>query len=132
MQIDAIRSAVDASKLINTWALSIIAGSFLVLLSTSYRQPKNRIKLFYFLFLPAWAGIGISIFKGYTIIGSGIMAELNKDNTDFLYRVILTVNQNYSIQSDCLMFSLACLGAWLVAYLLWFIFSKEKNENISS
>lgn len=57
-------------KTISAWCLSIIVGSVLILLSSSYLHPvEKKIRLIFSLFVVGWSLIAISIYYGINISG---------------------------------------------------------------
>src|SRR5579863_3625513 len=56
---------------LSQWDLLIIAGSMVIIVSTSYYRPRTRtMRLAYFLFLPSWALLATSIYRGIEVQGS--------------------------------------------------------------
>ena len=121
--LDAISKSADA---LGGWALAIFGGSILTVLSTSYSRPDSLcVRLSYFLFLPAWGLLGFSMYHGHAITRRVIVGKMDATKIDTLAEKI---NQHYIDQQDYLTYALYVLVAWLVIYLLWWIFHSEGYE----
>src|SRR5476649_1784098 len=77
----------DANKLINdesnrliTWSLSIIGGSILTIISTSYIRPTGLILYSYFLFALGWIFLGLSIYFGEIVTRIYIAGATTNDD----------------------------------------------------
>ena len=118
---DGIQALSDGAKTIMTWDISIIAGSLIALLSTSYVRPvKGLSKLMYLLFIPGWIFLGFSLKYGDEINRSIIMLLMSpKSGLSNLYEI----NTAYGYLLNCFRYALCFFGGWLFWYLLWFIFS---------
>jgi hypothetical protein len=53
---------------LSQWSLLIVAGSLVIIVSTSYYRPSHpRVRAAYFLFIPAWLCLAISINEGIRV-----------------------------------------------------------------
>ena len=121
--LDAISKSADT---LGGWALAIFGGSILTVLSTSYSRPDSlRVRLLYFLFLPAWGLLGWSMYHGHATTRRVIVAKMDANKIGVLAEKI---NKHYIDQQDYLTYALVFLVAWLVIYLGWWIFHSEGHE----
>ena len=112
--------AADQANLLTTLALSIVGGSIITLLQTSYLRPGNwRYRSAYLLFVPAWYFLGKSIYYGSEVRAVHLAYLLlpPTSKVDFLGQANLDVAN----QSDCLLLGLLMLAIWLALYLAWWI-----------
>jgi hypothetical protein len=109
---------------LSQWALLIIGGSLVVIVSTSYYRPKTRrARAAYFLFLPAWLSLALSIYKG-SVIQRSYVAYLTASRVHAVDRINqIAANMARATQSQLnyLEISLVLLGIWLVFYLVWWV-----------
>lgn len=125
MDISGIKAIVDSANSIITWSLSLLGGSLLAVLSTSYIRPvKGRAKFFYLLLVPGWVLIMLSVKNGNDTIQSGIMGALNPN---LFMQVVQAMNQTYSDQLKYFYWALLFFGAWLLCYLIWWLFQDSTN-----
>ena len=119
---NTIESAEVGSNKIMSWSLSIIVGSLLVILNTSYIKPKlDWFKYFYSLFAVGWVLIGISIYFGRKITNSKIAAILNRKSLELLDTILKDVNNYYHKQLVFFYLSLMVFGFWLFTYLFYWL-----------
>lgn len=111
-----------------TWALSILGGSILAILGTSYIKPVGRrVRLLYLLFLPGWGFICSSIFWGSLIARKAIAYELVK-SAENKSAIVLQINSCFAAQLDTLNLGLSIFALWLVSFLLFWIFSSHFDK----
>lgn len=118
-------AAVAASaQTIMGWALLIIGGTVLALLQRSYmRSNKLQIRLIYLLFVPGWIFLARSIYSGTRVQGVYLAALLTSRPDP--RRLKFTINSDFADQISNLMYGLSFFSLWLLAYLLWWIFTTE-------
>ena len=118
-------AAVAASaQTIMGWALLIIGGSVLALLQRSYvRSRRVLVRLLYLLFVPGWVFLALSIYSGTRVQGV-YLAALFVSHPD-PQRLKFTINSDFADQLQNLRYGLLFFSLWLVAYLLWWIFTTE-------
>jgi hypothetical protein len=125
--MDTIKMYSELSNQFSTWSLSILAGSILTLISSSYIRPVNKkIRLIYLLFLPGWACLAVSILNNDFINRRVVAAYLTKSDT-ILVQIASLINYEFDTQLTFLNLSLCCFGLWLVLFLVWWIFGNIKN-----
>jgi hypothetical protein len=109
---------------LSQWALLIIGGSLVVIVSTSYYRPKTRrARAAYFLFVPAWISLALCIYKGSYIqqsyVAYLVAARVHaQDRIDLIAQHMATAIQ---WQLRFLHVALVMLGAWLVFYIVWWV-----------
>jgi len=129
MDIGAIQAIVAGSNSRVTWSLSLICGSLVAVLSTSFLRPMNRwSKLIYLLFIPGWIYLAYTIKWGDSIARRGILATIAPDR---ILVIADKMNDEFVNQLEDFNLALIFFGIWLLLYLMWWIlndfFSKTKN-----
>lgn len=121
--LKTIKAIATGSNTISTWSLSVIGGSLLSILSTSYIRPDCiYLKLFYLLFILGWIFIAISIYHGINISGRSMAADFYADDNKMLEDIFSKSNIDYKNQLGYFKKALFIFGIWLILYLLWWIF----------
>lgn len=116
-----LKIVVDMSAQLTTWALAIGGGSVAAVVGTSYFRPQTkRGRLVYLLFLPGWWFLGSSVYEGDQLARRYIASQLVR--ADLLKTIAEHMNSDFAHQRQMLGISLAIFSAWLVAYLLWWVF----------
>jgi hypothetical protein len=124
--VEAMALISDNVKILTDWALAILGGSIITILSASYLRPKSiYARLSYLLFLPAWCFIGLSMHYGSKIPLRVIAGEISPNLAG---EIASKINSDFSDQQKFLSYGLGLLMAWLVIYLLWWIFHNEAKE----
>jgi hypothetical protein len=126
MDLTGIQAIVAGSNTINTWSLSIIGGTILAILSTSYVKPMQRWgRLIYLLFIPGWVFLLLSIQNNSKITGRGIMATLMPEKIPSIVEKMNDefANQIYDFKVAIILFSI-----WLILYLIWWIFQDFSDK----
>lgn len=121
--LNTIKTIATGSSTLCTWSLSVVGGSLLAILSTSYIRPDSIcLKLFYLLFIAGWILIAYSIYYGINISGRSMAADLYAADKGMLSEIFAKSNSDYAKQLTYFKKALAVFGSWLVLYLLWWIF----------
>jgi hypothetical protein len=118
-------AATGLANTLISWALVMIGGSILAIIGTSYYRPAALwVRCSYLAFVPAWFFLSLSIYTGTRVQGVYLAALYSKHpNIDtFKY----AVNDDAMSQIRWMEFGLACFGVWLMLYLAWWIFHKER------
>jgi hypothetical protein len=117
-------AAQTLAQSLSQWALLIIGGSLVVIVSTSYYRPKTRrARAVYFLFLPSWLLLALCVYKGSYIqqsyvaylVASRVHAQ---DRIDLIAQHMATAIE---WQLHFLHVALGMLGVWLVFYIVWWV-----------
>jgi len=120
----AFEAGVSYSQSLTQLALLVVVGTLAVLLGTSYRRPANRfIRYAYFMFIPGWAGLALSIYCG-GLVQRSYLGYLWRPKADPA-KVLQTMNADAYCQLSSMEWSLAIFGVWLVVYLLWWILHQQ-------
>ena len=126
MDISVIKSITESSNVLNEWSLSIIGGALAAILSTSYIKPvKKWWKLIYLLYLPGWFFLLFALKENNYLNRRGLMATIQPKK---LEKIVGLMNDHYLNQLDYFQYSLYCFCAWLVLYLIWWIFNDITNN----
>jgi len=124
--LKVIKTVGEGSNKIITWTLSIIGGSLLTLLSTSYLHPEsNDLKKFYLLFIIGWILFAISMYYGINISGRSMASDLYYNKPEELKNIFKSVNSDYKCQLKYFKYGLMIFAIWLVLYLLWWIYGNK-------
>ena len=130
--LGALKRFLDSSTILNTWSLSLLGGSIAVIVGTSFLRPeKVNNRLIYLLFLPAWYFTYLSLFNGNRISRRYVAAVVGQDHPHRLREIVIDINYDFSQQLDNLNYSLVCYASWLLLFLFWWIFSHNKQSNVS-
>jgi hypothetical protein len=116
-----LKAIVDSSGTMVSWALAVLGGSVVALLSTSYERPKTRRgRAMYLLFPPAWVLLGASVYCGKQITQRFVAAQLSPD-LENVRKILKHMNVDYLHQSGFLISGLAILLVWLLWFVTWWI-----------
>ena len=116
---------------LSQWDLLIIAGSMVIIVSTSYYRPRTRkMRLAYFLFLPSWVLLALSIYRGIEVQGSYVayLVAARHNNQKLIESIASRINADTISQIQFLKMALLCLGFWLVIYIFWWVLSEKLHE----
>jgi hypothetical protein len=120
--IVGIKSIVDQSNVLSGWALAILGGSILILVSTSYIRPADKkIRLIYLLFIPGWFFLAYSMYFGDSISRQYIAAVFTPDEQTLL-TIGSNINREFARQLNNFGLGITVFVVWLAVYLCWWIF----------
>lgn len=121
---NSIKNISDVAGKLTGWAVSIIGGTILIILSSSYYHPPCPCeKIFYLIFIPGWILLFASIYFGTKTMRRSIAADLFTGNEENLKGIFKEANKEFKNQLDTFKFGLTFFGIWLIIYLLWWVFS---------
>jgi hypothetical protein len=127
MNDDKLFEAVQSlAQGLSQWDLLIIGGSMVLIVSTGYYRPLTRwMRMTYLLFLPSWAFLAVSVYRGFEVQGSYVayLAAVRRNDTASFNDMASKMNLNVTAQILYLKIALVCIGLWLVTYVLWWILS---------
>lgn len=124
----SIKIISDSSGMMITWALSILGGSILSVLSTSYVKPPDlKHRLIYLLFLPGWFFVGCSIYYG-TLISRSFIALTIVKKQEIREDILDNINSYFNAQLFSINIGLAIFILWLVIFILMWIFTKHFDQ----
>jgi hypothetical protein len=123
--LDILEKIVGASDKLSGWGLSIVGGSIVALISSSYLKPTTlKAKQIYLLFVPGWIFIFLSLYYGNNLMQDYIGSLFYiKNETEKFYQSMLCVNKYYSGQIRFFVIGLVFFATWLIAILLWWIYN---------
>ena len=120
----------EESNRIITWSLSIIGGSVLIIISTSYIQPTGKILYSYFLFALGWLCLGTSIFFGEMLTRIYIAGITVADyDLDGIKKIGVEADKKFNSQIRWFRIGIITFSIWLITFLIWFILFKNTNTN---
>ena len=119
----SIKSIEAFSAKLVVWSIALIGGSFLAIFDSSYAHPKHcDYKLSYFIFIPGWSLIAISIYYGLKVSGTPGAADLHLDDLKMLTNIWEKADLSLNRQLRFFRFGLLVFGLWLILYLTWWVF----------
>lgn len=103
-----------------TWTLMLLGGTLLMVVGTSHVSPLTAWgRSFYVILIPAWGLLAASMFYGDRVHRRAISALMV--NSDKVTETHKAMNADFICQLHLLMFGAACLAAWLICYIVWWI-----------
>ena len=122
-----LETAISFAQSLSQWGYIVLGGSLAVLLGTSHDAPRSRwLRMFYFLFAPAWLFLGLSIHQG---------TRAQEAYLAYLFYPVITINEaSRQISGDIrsqifwLYWGLRLLCAWLFLYLIWWVIWKKQDD----
>lgn len=134
-KVKFLEAAVAFAQTLTQWALLIIGGTLAVIVGTSYYRPDStKTRAIYLLFVPAWVLLAFSISNGSAIQRrylAFLFLPLNNANYQGTVKEILAkINMEAYRQLVTLEWALVCLAVWLFLYLIWWMNSKGKHDDI--
>lgn len=129
--LTGIKGIADVSATFATWSLTVIGASVLAIISTSYLRPvRKTIRYAYFLFIPGWICLAVSLFEGNMIARRLAAAYFTAPtNKSILLEIGLNVNKEFGRQIDYFKSGLAFFALWLIVYLIWWVVGDWKLKN---
>lgn len=122
--LEGFKTILDGSNTLTSWSLTIIAGTILTIISTSYFRPVNlRIRSIYLLFIPGWICILISCYQN-NLISRRFMAAVFTRNNGIVLKIAGQVNIAFSEQLKYFKIGILFFSIWLVLFLLWWIYGE--------
>ena len=85
--------------------------------------------MMYLLFIPAWWFIYTSLAAGDEIARRALIAPLFADSGPLIVKEGQEMNRLYAVQCHAFRNSITIFCMWLVAYLLWWVFSGFDERN---
>jgi hypothetical protein len=140
-----MQAAVDDSKFfeaaqtlaqgLSQWDLLILGGSLVIVVSTSYYRPRNRkIRAAYFLFVPTWFCLALSVYQGISVQRSYVAYLVSTRGTPqpkLLNTIAEDMTNATRTQIRSLEIALLFTGAWLIIYIVWWVFTKQTKGDSS-
>ena len=124
-------AAQSLAQSLSQWSLLIIAGSLVLIVSTSYRRPQNRrVRAAYFLFIPMWCCLAVSIYQGIMVQRSYVaylVASRSTPTAQTLNGIAEAITNATRVQIGALEISLLIGALWLLIYIVWWICSNQSE-----
>jgi glucan phosphoethanolaminetransferase (alkaline phosphatase superfamily) len=121
--LQAIKSISEGSNRIITWSLSVVGGTILIIVSSSYLHPATKeLKLAYLLFFLGWIFLAFSINKGIVISGRSMAAEFYSGNDKMIRVIFEKTNNDFKCQLNLFKWALLVFAIWLILFLFWWVF----------
>jgi len=118
---EGLKSMAENSRSLMGWALTIIGGSILAIVSTSYLRPLSRkIRLVYLLFIPGWVLVGWSLYYGDSISRRNNAATFMSSRQK-LSEIGGLMNREFDYQLTLFKYGLLVFSIWLLIYLIWWV-----------
>jgi hypothetical protein len=120
----SLEAAASFAQSLAQWEFIMIGGSLLVLVGGSYYRPTQvYIRVWYLLFLPAWACFGTSIYFGIRAQEAYLAYSLLTNPT--VEGASKTINEDIGSQILWMWWGLLAFSVWLLVYLSWWVFAKK-------
>ncbi len=125
-----LEAGIALATTLNSWALVMVGGSILAILSTGYYRPKHLLfRASYLIFVPAWIFLSLSLRAGTRVQGVYLAAVYqHHPKLDDLRDA---QNADLVSQQHFMWLGLGSFGLWIIIYLVWWIFNKEKSDAAS-
>lgn len=124
-------AAQSLAQSLSQWSLLIIAGSLVLIVSTSYRRPRNRkVRAAYLLFIPMWCCLASSIYQGIMVQRSYVaylVASRSTPTAQTLNGIAEAITNATRVQIGALEISLLIGALWLLIYIVWWICSNQSE-----
>jgi hypothetical protein len=118
---------------LSQWDLLILAGSLVIVISTSYYRPKDRrMRAAYFLFIPTWWYLASSVYQGISVQRSYVaylVASRGPQQPKLLEQIAENMTSATRSQILTLEIALVFAGIWLLTYILWWVFTTQSKED---
>ncbi len=126
IELKAFEAGLSFAQNLAQWALLIVAGSIVILTSTSYYRPRNpRARLMYLVFLPGWVFLAKCLYYGVSV-QRVYLAYLFTNATEERVKLLKDAMREDSLNQIWNMeIALVVFGIWLVCFLLWWLFNKD-------
>ncbi len=117
---------------LSQWDLLILAGSLVIVIGTSYYRPKNRrMRATYFLFIPTWLCLALSVYQGISVQRSYVaylVASRGSPQPKLLAQIAENMTSATRNQILSLEIALVFAGIWLLIYIVWWVFTNQSKE----
>ena len=126
-QYTALKAVADSAAQLVSLALALAGGSIVAMISTGYLQPNAKWRYIYWLFLPAWLSVGVSVFYGHQISLRYLAAITGSPKN--LPITSQAINTDFACQLRSFQIGIAFLAAWLVLYLFWWMYVQKPSAS---
>jgi hypothetical protein len=116
---------------LSQWALLILGGSLVIVVSTSYYRPRDRrVRAAYFLFIPTWFCLAISVYQGISVQRSYVaylVASRGTPQAALLGEIAEKMTSATRNQIMFLEIALLFAGIWLIIYIVWWVLTTQSE-----
>jgi hypothetical protein len=104
-----------------------------IVISTSYYRPNDRrMRAAYFLFIPTWFSLAMSVYQGISVQRSYVaylVASRGSPQPKLLEQIAVNMTSATRSQILSLEIALVFAGVWLLAYILWWVFTTQSKAD---
>jgi amino acid transporter len=121
----ALELAVSFSQSLTQWAYIVLGGSVAILFrDLKYRPKDNLVRHSFWLFIPGWASLVLSIYEGMRVQQRYVARWMNP-NTQ-INDIVAKFNFHTLWQLRLMELGLSVFALWLIAFLTRWIIYREK------
>jgi len=121
----ALELAVSFSQSLSQWAYIVMGGSVAILLrDLKYRPKDNVVRLTFWLFVPGWASLIVSIHQGIRVQERYIARWMNPNPE--INDIVTKFNFHTVWQIRCMELGIFCFAGWLVVFLVRWITHRDE------
>lgn len=126
----ALELAVSFSQSLSQWAYIVMGGSVAILLrDLKYRPKDNVVRHSFWLFVPGWANLGVSIYEGMRVQQRYVARWMNPNPQ--INDIVTKFNFHTAWQIRCMKLGLLFFAVWLVVFLVrWITHRHEPPTDI--
>jgi hypothetical protein len=126
----ALELAVSFSQSLSQWAYIIMGGSVAILFrDLKYRPKDNVVRLSFWLFVPGWASLIVSIYQGIRVQERYVARWMNPNPQ--INEIVTKFNFHTVWQIRSMELGVLCFALWLVVFLArWIIHRDEPPTDI--
>jgi hypothetical protein len=125
-------AAQALAQALSQWDLLILAGSLVIIISTSYYRPKSRaMRATYFIFVPTWSFLAWSVYQGINVQRSYVaylVATRGTPKPTLLEQIAENMTSATRHQIFGLEIALLFAAVWLLIYIVWWVFTTQTKE----
>jgi hypothetical protein len=120
--LDALKGFFDVGGDLNQWALILIGGGLVAMVSTSYRTPRWPWRLMYLALVPGWGLLGWALWEGAYLRRVYAGAVFAAQQPEGRLELMTQANAALGKQIFAFQLGLALFVVWLMLYMLWWLF----------
>jgi len=112
----ALELAVSFAQSLSQWAYIVMGGSVAILFRDLKYRPKDKVvRLSFWLFLPGWVSLIISIYEGIRVQQRYVARWMNPNPQ--INEIVANFNRHTVWQICCVKLGMLCFALWLVVFL---------------
>ena len=121
----ALELAVSFSQSLSQWAYILMGGSVAILLrDLKYRPKDNVVRLSFWLFVPGWVSLIVSIYEGIRVQQRYVARWMNPNPR--INEIVTKFNFHTVWQIRCMELGVLCFALWLVVFLARWIIHRDE------